>query len=79
VILTDNEYKILSLLRPYKTEEDSIVVAVGQIYPITNFRKLEIPTESQLQDLIKSHPDSTIKELLNQHFRIFHFSFSLLI
>jgi predicted ribosome quality control (RQC) complex YloA/Tae2 family protein len=70
VILTDNEYKILTLLRPYKSEEDSVVVAVGQTYPVNNFKKLELPNESKLQELLKSNPDSNLKELLTQNFRM---------
>jgi predicted ribosome quality control (RQC) complex YloA/Tae2 family protein len=68
VILTDSDYKILTLLRPYKTDEDSTIVAVGQTYPIGNSKKMEMPTASTIQDLLKANSDLNLKEFLTQNF-----------
>ena len=51
VILTDYNFKILSLLRNYELENDSIRVAVGEIYPINN----KLPPSNLSVDLFKQN------------------------
>jgi len=65
IILTDNNFEILTLLRTHKYEED-VVVATHQIYPFSTakpFKKIE--TQS-MTELIKNQKEKNLTEQSNE-------------
>ncbi len=68
MILTDETYKILTLLRTYKSEDDNVNISVGQIYPVQQSKALEAVTVERVAEMCRSGADKTVKENLNRTF-----------
>jgi hypothetical protein len=66
--LTDENYKILTLLRTYKFEEDSVNISVGQIYPVNQSKQLEAVTADRVREMCRCGADKGVKENLNKTF-----------
>ena len=63
VILTDHEYKILSLQRRYKSDE--LDISVGQIYPKEKFEQINVETVGP--NFLKVFPSTDLEELLKNY------------
>mgnify|MGYP002480564384 CR=1 FL=1 len=63
IIVTDNKYKIITLLRSYQTE-DGVTVAVGETYPIDKYQTYPHVDAAAIEEILSSSPDSTIKDAL---------------
>lgn len=63
VILTDHEYKILSLQRRYKSDE--LDISVGQIYPKEKFKQINVETVGP--NFLKVFPSTDLEELLKNY------------
>jgi len=68
LILTDENYKILTLLRTYKSEEDNVNISVGQIYPVQQSKQLEPVSVERVKEMCRTGADKGIKENLNKTF-----------
>lgn len=68
MILTDENYKILTLLRTYKSEDDNVNISVGQIYPLQQSKQLETVSVERVKEMCRSGADKGIKENLNKTF-----------
>lgn len=68
MILTDENYKILTLLRTYKSEDDNVNISVGQIYPVQQSKALEAVTVERVAEMCRSGADKSVKENLNRTF-----------
>lgn len=70
IILCDNTYKILNVLR--QREEEDIRFAVREIYPITRAKfQDECIKIEELKSIIRnSHPGETLKSILNRNIHI---------
>jgi predicted ribosome quality control (RQC) complex YloA/Tae2 family protein len=68
LILTDENYKILTLLRTYKSEDDNVNISVGQIYPLQQSKQLETVSVERVKEMCRSGADKGIKENLNKTF-----------
>jgi predicted ribosome quality control (RQC) complex YloA/Tae2 family protein len=67
IILTNYSYTILALLRVVEPEE-SIKIAVGQLYPIEQCRHIEPMTADRLLGILKtSKAKETLKQVLSSH------------
>lgn len=68
LILTDEHYKILTLLRTYKSEDEHVNIAVGQIYPVQHSQALAAVSVERVQEMCRSGADKSVKENLNRTF-----------
>lgn len=57
VILTDHEYRVLTLLRVYKDEEHGTAVSPGLLYPVQNIRLYQTLTKEHLQEALGAATD----------------------
>lgn len=70
LILTDANYKIVTLIRTYKNEETGANIAVNETYPIEKFQNLPEITDGIVGKIVadygKDHK-GTLKDLLSKH------------
>jgi predicted ribosome quality control (RQC) complex YloA/Tae2 family protein len=57
VILTDSAYRVLTLLRVYKDNENATAVSPGLLYPVQNIRLYHTLTMQQLQEALLAASD----------------------
>ncbi|XP_068212813.1 ribosome quality control complex subunit NEMF-like [Palaemon carinicauda] len=66
IVLTNNNYDILNILRPRKEGED-VRYAVHETYPVDRFRKAkEVPSIQNLKEVLSASKENTpLKKILN--------------
>ena len=61
ILLTDSSYKILTLLRTYKLEND-VFVATNRIYPTDLSKAISLPSLPQIHLLLTTPPPQQVEE-----------------
>jgi predicted ribosome quality control (RQC) complex YloA/Tae2 family protein len=71
IVLTDGNYKIIALLRTYKSEDGSMNVAIGETYPTKPQQLLQLPTSEQLSEAVKSaNANTVLRDIMAKQFVI---------
>ena len=66
IILTDADYKVLTLLRSHRDDEKEFAIMANHPYPIDRHFTLSEVTAETLSQVQRSNPGSTLKNIVNQ-------------
>jgi predicted ribosome quality control (RQC) complex YloA/Tae2 family protein len=71
IVLTDHTYKILALLRTYKSEDGEMNIAIGETYPSKPQQLLQLPSAHQLEEAVKAaNANTVIRDIMAKQFVI---------